>query len=273
MRVELGVFQAGVAGAAGNYKDRYRFLEPVCYRGEEKDYNPDPDSLLAEMLTVMNEFGKVEPTKFKGDLGIRKLAYMQFVVAFADQYSLPIDPNIVNAEQCISLINSLENESKTKNSTITVPEQLKIALQITKGKMAEAILALTISTRYMARGYDTKILPNIPLDHDRVDRWKRVVAPFGYQNHDNDPSGDTYHFWESVAAGLSVQESKHRKNVYESVSGEVCDWIYDQTAAATELLRYKVFSKEGDTHGTIDILGKEVGKAILEYSQNNFSTG
>jgi hypothetical protein len=254
------VFCATLKGSKVPYPQNLRKIidRNVPFR-KSRFYNPDPDILLEEILKVIPHSAK--RTEIKKGLKISKAKNMVFYAAFADQHNLRVNFFPILKNSCLDLIERIETGAKESGKPLKIPEQLEIALDIEKNDLTQAIILLALSTRIMARNYDKNIIPlNITLE--RMQNWYSCVAPFGYHEDAFDPPGDTYHFWNAVLAGASAQENRE-KNIYELVTGFVCDALYERTAVLTQNLRYVLFRQKGNTHSTVDILGYNIGRALF----------
>jgi hypothetical protein len=252
----LNIAQTVAHGASRDYPYNHLIRQrPESYRIS----NPTPENTLDDLLGVINKDGaSLKP--FKSQLGIDKTEILKFYVAFADQHYLPFSENLTRLlNQTGKLVSTIEDDSRNKVRPITITEQLNIALKFFKGDLSKALINLAVGTRAVARGCDTRLVPQIPTPPSRILNWQKVAAPFGFSPHDEDPAGDTYHFWEAMVLAISACE---RDGFYNHFTGSIAELMGRITPEATEILRYKICKKEGKTHPEADILGFEIGKAL-----------
>jgi hypothetical protein len=237
----------------------YPYDEVIHYREYPADFrvsNPFAENMLDEIFPVIAS-GYCIP--FKTRLGISKGEILKFHAAFADQHRLQFSNKFMERiAQCEYLVRRIEKASSDLNRPVTIAEQLSISLDVFHGNVSEALLNLAVGTRAVARGYDTRLLPDLKVSVARIQNWRNVVAPFGFEQLD-DPSGDTYHFWSSLVLGISARE---RDGIYNNLTGNISEFLARQTHLATDILRYRLFGKEGKTHPQADLLGLEAGIAI-----------
>lgn len=217
---------------------------------ESNRYNPEPDILLDELVTSIRSNVITQGTP------LRKADTLAFNANFSDKHSLPLaisryfDPD--HGDTIATRI--MENATP-----VTVTEQLSIALDQTNGDLTAASVHLSVVSRHMARGLDTNLYPRV-VTPDEMHLWHESVAGFSYEHSGrNDPAGDTYHFWVAYLTGLSREA--YGDSRYGMLTGKVSDFLAENVASATELLRYKLARKKGHIHGTIDILGYHLGRA------------
>lgn len=252
----LNIAQTVAHGASRDYPYNHLIRQrPESYRIS----NPAPENTLDDLLGVINKDGaSLKP--FKSQLGIDKTEILKFYVAFADQHYLPFSENLTRLlNQTGKLVSTIEDDSRNKGRPITITEQLNIALKFFKGDLSKALINLAVATRAVARGYDTRLVPQISIPISRIINWQKAVAPFGFKTYDEDPAGDTYHFWEAVVLAISACE---KDGFYNHFTGTIAEFMGRITPEATEILRHKICRKEGKTHPEADILGFEIGKAL-----------
>lgn len=228
-----------------------------------KSFNPPPEDILSELdLVLQNQ--DIRVSGLKKELGITRADIMIYFASFVDVHKLPeVNKFSEFTPLAIRVIEQIEQVAKKWRRSLSVGEQLRIALGETKNDLTRAVLVLAIGTRAMARGVDNRVLVNTKIDRRRMEDWKAYIKPFGFaEGLLEDPAGDTYHFWHGVLAGMSRQEEVDPIGI-RFFKQLVCDLIYENTALATELLRHKVCRKDGKTHEMVDRVGYEVGRAFM----------
>jgi len=255
-----------IAGPVVPYSSELQNLiyQPPDYSKYKKEafYNPPPELMLDEISRVLEQ----KPTACFPNPPEKKRRVLNYFVAFADQHTHPLPLFSSYAPPCRELLRRILDNSSQLQRPITIPEQLKIALETFPNfNLTEIIIILTITSRAAARNYDSRI--GIAVTPSEMEEWKTAVAPFGYnENTLNNPAGDAYHFWEAVLAGISVRIKRiNSANPYEEITSRILENIYRYAADLTGLIRHKIFKHEGSPHDTIDVLGFEIGQAICYY--------
>jgi len=159
-------------GAKTPYPQLYEELITQCSPPKESRlFNPPPEILLEEIKRVIPP--ESLRLNLKRDLGISKGSLLQFLVAFTDQRPYPaFIPRLETKGILNDLIDEVERWSISNNLPTPVPQQLSLALKITQNRLTEAVMALAISTRIMARNYDSELLK---VDEARMKNWYRCV--------------------------------------------------------------------------------------------------
>ncbi len=231
-----------------------------------RGFNLLPENVLDQVMSVL-EKRKVRFQGLKKDFGISRSLILLYFASFSDFHNLrDVEQLSEFARKSIEVIENIEKESRSKNSPLDLVKQLEIALESCDNNLVEAVLALAIGTRAMARGADSRILPNYPINKERIKNWKTCLKAFGWNDDLQDPAGDTYHFWNCVLAGISSNEKVDPWLVRLFKQG-ICEIIYKNTSLATEVLRYKICGKKGKIHPEVDYLGYEIGKALIYLSE------
>jgi hypothetical protein len=255
-------FRASIASVRSYPKNLQQIADEVGDKAPV--YNVAPELLFDEVLSVANPKSvDVSLLELKSRGNILKRDIYNYYVAFSDQHYARFPSRFTADERPGDLVNAIEKESLETARPLTVGRQLEIAMDLSGGELGNAVKILAQATRQMARGMDSRITPNLQVSEPRMLNWKKCVAPFGYQSEGNDSAGDTYHFWHGVLAGLSVAEAIDKGGM-ESIKGKTLNKIYENTAPITDFLRHRLFRKKGKPHGTIDILGLEIGKGLYE---------
>lgn len=263
-RLSLRFIGAAFAGAKTPYPAQ---LKKIISNSTSVDtvpaFNPLPDLLLEEFIKVVEEINASRPPLADQ---VKKREILQYYSAFADSHNLEFPPYFSHLAQISSDIASHIEQIAVINGPLTLIHQLKIALELTQNNLTDAVGALAITTRALARGQDTRITPNLNINEERMKNWKNCLAHFGYNDElctNPDPAGDTYHFWEAVWAGLRSQDERD-SSPYNLLTAILCDQIYLNTAPITDILRHKLCQQKGETHSNIDILGYHIGRALWE---------
>lgn len=102
-----------------------------------------------------------------------------------------------------------------REAPATLDEQLDALLDVTNNNIVGALNLGFITSRFMARGLDTKAYPNIEVDHETMFRWGQNMAQFEVSaDRTGDSSGDTYYFWTHAMAGLAYNLSGKPRRFY-----------------------------------------------------------
>lgn len=247
-------------------------LQRIVYRTEKiVFYNCSPENILDDLFRVLKQRPDVRFTPLKAGFGISKAEILRFYAAFSDQhnqlFSQQFIERIGNVETLVSL---LEEKSRQTGRSLLLSEQLSLALDYSRRDVSLAVLKLSVATRAIARGFDTRIAPNLELSRERIANWQNVVAALNLNQNLEDSAGDTYHFWNAVLLGISANE---RTGVYGKMTGKFVEITARMAPLAAEILRYRICGHPGQIHPEVDYVGYEVGKAIvlLGLDSRNFS--
>lgn len=233
-------------------------------KAECRGFNALPEDILPSLDLVIRRHSGAKVSGLKGDLGVAKAEIMVYFASFADMHNLPeVDKFSRFAPESVRVVEMIEQRAEKSNNPLSLGQQLEIALGVTNGDVTKAVLALAIGTRAMARSEDRRIVDGLEISRERIKNWKKCVKAFGYGEGQEDTAGDTYHFWHGVLAGMSREEKIDTKTICR-VKQFFCDLIYTNTAKATEILRHKLFRKEGETHWVADIVGYNLGRAFMQ---------
>jgi hypothetical protein len=131
------------------------------------------------------------------------------LVSFADDYDAEPPLDLFAIEQATAVLDRI-----ARARWATIPAQLELALEITRGELANAVLALHTATRVLARGRDSRLHQRFALSLEERMCAGRAIAPFHASDaRGGDPLGDTYHYWANVAAGLYGGEDREARRM------------------------------------------------------------
>lgn len=251
-----------LAGARTPYPHELQRIADIDLQSDRK--LKSPEIVIEEVAAVPNEFPNHIFVPYRAGMGLTRSDILVYFSSFADSHRLPLNGAFTQmSDHLIQLVTSIEHQKDNLDTPLGLQDQLRLALEQTEGNSAEAVLALAIGTRLMARAYDTRIASGLVLNRRRQFNWKHCVAPLSVLGETNDPAGDTYHYWHGVLAGLSSSEKEHPYMIGDS-KNTVCSLLYAQTAGATQFLRYGISSRKGRTHSSADRLGFQTGVRMYE---------
>lgn len=254
-----------LSGARGNLPEKQQEIAMKLTPQEScRSFNTLPECILGELDdTLKNNAQEIKITTLKKDLGFSRAEVMEYIGSFSDFHKLKAVEKFSNYSKLGQrIVEEIENTYKETNSSLALSDQLGVALQEADGDLTKAVLGLSLGARAMARGADIRLLPDLEITEDRMLNWKNCIKAFGLGEGWEDTAGDNYHFWHAVLSGMSRQE-KTDFFPFRVTKQQVCDFIYERTAWATNFLRYKLCKKEGNTHETIAKLGYSIGRAFM----------
>lgn len=237
---------------------------------ECKKYNPPPEDLLSEICGVLESRSNIKLTLLKADLGISRADLMTLYASFTDYHNIEkVNIFLPYVDGSVNLIQKINSEFGKNKSPLGISEQLNLALDLSGNDITSAVIHLSLATRMVARKSDNRIL-SVSLSKEDVFQWKLKLTPFGYGEICEDALGDTYHFWFAVFAGIS-REEESEFGAINKAKQFLCDFIYPNTASATEILRHKIYLgiNSWNTHEIVDRLGYHVGRALVGLYGNN----
>ena len=264
------------AGAIASYPIEKKRITDL--RIKDYPYNAYPEDLYGKIVEVVKkaETGReISVYKLKDESGVSKRDVLYFYSAFSDQSEILPPEGLVLRDSALKVGERIISESRDSGRSVTIPQQLEIALEVCGGNLTDSLVSLALISRQMARGCDGKILGELQGNiAQKMVEWKRSVSAFGFQDSDDpqesddkqdsdDTAGDNYHFWTAVIAGFSVEEgliSVDRIERYKAMFGK---YLYENVDKFTNIIRYKVMGRTGETHEAIDRLGFETGRAIF----------
>lgn len=229
-------------------------------------FNPGLIDVLPQLCEVIGRYDNISMSCLKRDLGITKSDIMIYFACFANDHHLKeVDKFITFVPDSLQFIDEVFKHHDTFKTTVGIRKQLDISLNISKGDLTKAIILLALGTREMARVSDGRMFGK-SIDMETVFKWKTTIKAFGYDDNDQDATGDTYHFWHAVLAGISREEDVDYF-ITKKIKQVVCDFVYPNTAIATDLLRNKLYLgiKEWNTHEVLDKLGYSVGRTFVSF--------
>ena len=226
---------------------------------------------IVDEFALVTSDRQIVCTRMRKDLDLTRSDVLIYFSAFADSHSLPINKSFRQPTLVPEIIAAIETEHQRKERSVGLSEQLEFALDRADNDLTHAVLGLAVGTRAIARGQDTRLVPELEINRRRLFNWKFCVAPVGFEGATEDHVGDTYHFWHGVMAGMSTYDTEFPKAVCHAKSF-VCEQMYGLTAAATKVLRYRVNKHTGRVHEASDKMGFAVGKHWQsQYGQGNVS--
>jgi hypothetical protein len=141
---------------------------------------------------------------------------------------------------------------------VRLHQQLGIALDICNDNLLGAVNICWIATRFMARGAEQRVFPDIPIDASIMRDWNNQIAQFETfdGSKENDAPGDTYYFWTQAFAAMLYTTKK---------PGDVLARAAFQHGL--KVMAYVRKSAKGDNpmlspHEPASTLGRETGKAL-----------
>jgi len=258
------VFLSFYRGMVSNYSLVCPLVENRIPKGDALSYNPEFENILDELEGVLSK-RNCSVTPIKGNLMLPRSVLLACYMCFADEnYLSYVEQLKPFSEGALNTLESIEEVSELSGRPAGIAQQLELALDQSGNDISLAVIYLTLGTRAIARGLDSKILGQ-KISMERLLSWKTKVRPFGYNLTSEDPPGDTYHFWNNVLAGLSRDE-KVDYVITRNLKRAICDFIYINAAYAVGLLRNSVvLNRVLDTHASIDSLGYSVGRALFDH--------
>lgn len=280
------ILASGLAGALKK-TDRADSINQIKYDNSQKyrsyrDYpNPPLFKLENKMLDVIDQFRgsnlKINAVPWNSNKYSKGL-HLAMMVAFSDQHQQPIAYDNFVPDDSREFVNRVMQLADDLNRQITIPEQFRIALDLSQGSILGAGVIAHAGSRSIARLSDTRVDKKFQYSMQEGLKWRDSVANFESITGDYfDPPGDTYHFWGTFIAGLL---SEVIDNTKDQVLNPIYQQIYLNTAEITDFLRNKVskivrFFSNKDivqetviTHKAADILGyhlsKMIGSRLLE---------
>ena len=226
-------------------------------------FNPLPEDTLSEIAGTLKLRSGVTLSRLRNDLGIGRSEIMTLYGSFSDHHQIDrVEVFLPYAKGAKSLIEKMESRFKMDGVAFGISEQLNMALDISGNELTSAVLYLSLATRMLARNLDSRIL-GIKFSNQEIYLWKHRFLPFGYETDPEDTSGDIYHFWFNVLAGIS-REEEYGSDGGNRLKQFVCDITYPKTAMWSERLRHNLFLgvASWNTHEMIDRVGYNVGRAL-----------
>lgn len=240
---------------------------------------PNPDE--QELSVFFNKFAKHPDIKNnKGALYtlswdrlvFSKGRYLTTAVSFSDQHKENTCHEMLNPPLARKYVDNVRNSSNNLDRQLTLTEQFAIALELTKitsgknetgfsYKVLDAAVIAHAGSRAIARNWDASADPDhLSFTKEEFCQWRDCVSTFEpFTGEYGDPPGDTYHFWQNFVAGLT---SKTKVRSHDKLLNPVYEQIYQSTAIATELLRHKLASQNGQIHKEADRLGYKMGTSV-----------
>jgi len=263
---------SGIAGITGRdprasfntlFSEAYN--TPDQYRSPRAYSNPPLEVLEAELLNLAssnfdsdkpNELNSLPWTEDRFSQGL----HLATMLAFTDQHRQPVPIEHFIPEKASTFVDEVTKSADEKGRQITISEQFDLALKIADGSVLGASVVAHAGSRSIARNRDTKIDPRFAYSIDDVKYWRDCVSNFetltGFYG---DPAADTYHFWGTFIAGLLSETGERTR---DRVLNPTYRKIYLNFAEATNLLRYRIGGKQGETHKEADISGYHIGSMI-----------
>ncbi|OGK46944.1 hypothetical protein A3B46_03450 [Candidatus Roizmanbacteria bacterium RIFCSPLOWO2_01_FULL_39_19] len=105
----------------------------------------------------------------------------------------------------------------------------------------------------MARGYDSRAYPEIPLSIGDLRRWDSAVAQFEAKDpNKSDGPGDTYYFWTHCYVALITSLSKN-------FSAKAIRLLFSQGIPIMRVVRKLVGDEMVTTHKEASTMGRKAG--------------
>jgi hypothetical protein len=179
-------------------------------------------------------------------------------IEFFDHHHEPLPRTTIPPEGDINKFVNLVLQSKEK---LTVSEQLKNLLDISKGNVLGAANLGFLSSRLLARGLDTRVYPNIQISPQIMLEANKHFAQFESDHTErNDAPGDTYYFWTQFFA-TSVF---YQLGCFQS---QALDKLFSIGPPIMRLVRkYIARQPTISEHYEASLLGRDIGIAISELS-------
>lgn len=120
-------------------------------------------------------------------------------IQFFDEHDGPLPVSVLPPQEdvCRYIESVLGSDTR-----LTVPEQLKILIEITNNLVGAVNLGF-MASRIMARGADTRAYPGIQVGPNELIAWDSHVAQFEkFSEEKYDGPGDTYYFWTHAFIAL-----------------------------------------------------------------------
>jgi hypothetical protein len=232
-----------------------------------KNFNPNPDEVLPALCSTIDSYPIIKMPNLKIGFGITRSDVMSYFACFANDQRTP--ENVFKFSRfgrvSLEVINRIEKKANITRSPIDISGQLDVALHSAHGNLTKAVIYLALGTREIARVYDGDLVGG-EIGVKRAMHWKNSVCAFGLSQSNEDTAGDTYHFWHAVLAGVAREEKTDILPILR-IKQLASDIIYQNSAAATDYLRSRMFlgRKDGwNTHEIVDNLGYRAGRALVE---------
>jgi hypothetical protein len=180
---------------------RGRFVTPTHSVAREnaasKNVAPQTieDTLIIDIYSVLNSTEPGLSTQPYWLTGGNYHPIEAFVtcVEFFDRHVEPLPTTTLPPEQDVAWYIHQVLHSSHK---VSIPEQLKLLLAISNNQILGAANIGMLASRIMARGWDTRAYPSIPVDIAQINRWNNQLYQFEVADgHANDAPGDTYYYW------------------------------------------------------------------------------
>jgi hypothetical protein len=268
----LNVFRSLYHGVTSPADEHFKkIIDTQLCMTECSKYNPQPEDILPEIVKVIDSHPNTKMSRLKADLGVSRADIMTLYVSFTDHHKIDcvgiIKPHIINTG---FLIEEIKEQFNKTGAPLGISEQLEISLNLASHDISKAVLALSLATRMVARNLDSRLM-DIKLTDEEIFAWKHIFAPFGFGKGFEDTSGDTYHFWFGIMAGIS-REEKSESGILNNTKQLICDLTYPYTSMASDILRHKIYLgiNSWNTHDMVDKIGYHTGRALANiYESHN----
>ena len=176
-------------------------------------------------------------------------------IQFFDRHNEPLPYTTVPPEDDVKKFVDIVLKSEHR---LTLSEQFKHLLVISNGNVLGAANVGFLASRLLARGWDTRAYPNIPISTETIIEANKHFAQFESDSKTNDASGDTYYFWThffatSVYSQLGCFNSKILNKFFEF-----------GTPTMKFVRKYFAGQPIVTEHFEASLLGRHVGIAISE---------
>lgn len=180
------------------------------------------DELLSGCIKVLRR-RHIDPTISYSPYWNRGIEYNEVevfgtAIQILDLHDAPLPTTVLPPEEDVQ---TFIDAVKAFPGKAKIPDQLAIALAITKNNLIGAANLCWIATRCMARGAEQRAYPNISMTIEDIRSWNDEVAQFEtYTNSgQNEGPGDTYYFWTHVFCAMVFSKRNIRSKVAQAVFG------------------------------------------------------
>ena len=218
------------------------------------DPNPDFETIRQaavnvcyESITDLTEPANWLTVPWNPDKKIRMHHLFRVLVSPSDYHDRQIPEHLFPVDESLEFIDRVIERRKHVGKSVTIPQQFKIAMDITDGYPIAAALVAHSASRAIARNLDTRTDPRLEFSQEQMKEWAKSVATFPHIHRVNeDAVGDNYHFWAYFSMGAATRATDAFSSVYAGVwnmalleGGQILDFVRRKATHGRSPLLFK----------------------------------
>jgi hypothetical protein len=222
--------------------------------------------MLSHIMTVVRDRGIMSPLRFRpywnSSLRYSTAEVFGAIVQSVDLHDAELLATAFPPEADVA---KFIDEIKNRPFKVRIGTQLEIALDITDNDLLGAVNLCWVATRFMGRGADQRVYPDIYMDENEVRKWNDELAQFEtYNNHGkNDSPGDNYYFWSHVFGAMVFSN--------RGLGALLAQFAFGRGTEIMAFVRRYIARKQPNltAHAPASALGRAIGLALANLDETN----